>query len=402
MVTTDEPREARLIRRRLRILPWLPGGKELARALEDGGFEQVDRAARRTFFQVFGILSSLFLSSEAAFFWADGRTELAVLLAVYAIIALGGTLLLVRMRADRWFGRLSVLAAFVLFSTSFLGILYFRDAYYLVWALTFIPVAFYFVGLREGLIWLVVFAGTLAMAYQTYIRWGSDPLPATAVRESAFAFLAIAVFFAVFELIRELYAAKVLLQNQELQRLAAEDFLTGLPNRRTLQRELELRLADAERTRKGFALAIADLDRFKRINDRYGHAAGDRVLRDFSRVVHGRLRARDSFGRWGGEEFLIVLPDTSADEAGQILERVRSAVAEQLTSLADSVTVSIGYTEWCPGDGIDAMLRRADAAMYRAKEQGRNRVVEERAPVPDNTDTEEYSHESADNDPSAA
>ena len=378
-----------MLRRRIRFLSWLPGGRQLAHALEEGDFEGVDRAARHTFFQVFGVLSSLFLASEAGLFWQDGRIELAVLLGGYAVIAAAGTVLLVRLRADRWFGRLSVFAAFVLFSTSFVGILYFRDANYLVWALTFIPVAFYFVGLREGLFWLGLFAVTIVGSHRAYVQLGGDPLPATAVRESAFAFVVIAVFFAVFELIRELYAAKVYLQNQQLQRRAAEDFLTGLPNRRTLQHELELRLADTDRTGAPFVLALADLDRFKQVNDRYGHAAGDDVLRDFAQVVRTTLRARDSFGRWGGEEFLLILPDTTLQEAHRVLERVRMAVSER-TRLPEPVTVSIGYTEWSRGDGADAMLRRADAAMYRAKEQGRDRGVAETPPISDDLETEEH------------
>lgn len=164
-----------------------------------------------------------------------------------------------------------------------------------------------------------------------------------------------------------------------LVRLAQEDELTGLPNRRyTLKRATET--FDKLRKRGApFTIGILDLDHFKRINDRFGHAAGDFVLKEFARIGRESIRGGDLLGRWGGEEFLILLPDTPLDVALTVVERVRAA-ASQIAGgpLPDdfNVTLSAGLaTNETPGANLEEIITHADVALYDAKNRGRNMVL---------------------------
>ncbi len=167
--------------------------------------------------------------------------------------------------------------------------------------------------------------------------------------------------------------------NRHLASLATTDTLTGLVNRRGLLARLEAEHARSQRTQHPFALAICDLDYFKRVNDTYGHAAGDQVLASFAATLRENLRTIDLAARWGGEEFAILFPESSARDAVVPLERLRQAVAAlriHHAGQAMTVTVSIGVAEYCIGDDlIEHLLERADTALYAAKSGGRNRVV---------------------------
>ena len=129
-------------------------------------------------------------------------------------------------------------------------------------------------------------------------------------------------------------------------------------------------------------MAMVDIDHFKQVNDVYGHEAGDALLRGLSQAMTECVRECDMLSRWGGEEFLLLLPGTDPDGAGRLLERIRETVGATLfdcrtgaESVAVSVTVTIGVSVIAPGDALDDVVRRADAALYRGKEQGRNQVV---------------------------
>jgi|GEM_PF-888665 len=167
----------------------------------------------------------------------------------------------------------------------------------------------------------------------------------------------------------------------ELQRLATTDTLTGIANRRHFMRQLDLELERVRRYGKAAALLMLDLDHFKCVNDEYGHAAGDAVLRHFVDLTLRRLRRVDIFGRIGGEEFCILLPDTGLDGALEFAETLRRQVAAGACEDARAASVAIHYTvsigvSGC-GDGhcdADAILAQADLALYKAKTGGRNRV----------------------------
>ena len=157
---------------------------------------------------------------------------------------------------------------------------------------------------------------------------------------------------------------------------AATDGLTGLPNKRAVTDALKRTFAQAATTKAPLALILLDLDHFKQVNDQRGHAVGDQVLANVGATLRGVLRARDFAGRNGGEEFALLLPDTEIDAALEIAERVRGAIAEiSLPGTDVSVTASIGVAGF-PGQAstLDRLERLADAALYLAKRQGRNRV----------------------------
>lgn len=167
-------------------------------------------------------------------------------------------------------------------------------------------------------------------------------------------------------------------RDEELNRLATIDSMTGLPNRRCLLEHIDQELARFQRTQQPGALLMLDLDHFKRVNDRYGHATGDAVLEHFAGLIRGHLRRIDFAGRLGGEEFVVVLVDTPADGARVFAQRLCDAVAATPLDHDDGplrYTVSIGLATFEPCDaGSDTLLARADAALYRAKQRGRNRV----------------------------
>lgn len=165
--------------------------------------------------------------------------------------------------------------------------------------------------------------------------------------------------------------------HESLQALSLTDPLTGMPNRRRLQIHLEQEIAAARRGRP-LSVAIVDLDNFKQINDQFGHAAGDAVLRHAADMLTTRLRPYDVVFRYGGEEFLILFPDSDLETAGLALERLRRTLTQHPAHLPDGrtqpVTASFGAAEFDGEIEWAQVIARADAALYRAKEGGRNRV----------------------------
>jgi diguanylate cyclase (GGDEF)-like protein len=167
-------------------------------------------------------------------------------------------------------------------------------------------------------------------------------------------------------------------RTRELQVLASTDELTGILNRRRI---LEVAAEECQRVARypeTLCFAMFDIDHFKLINDRFGHSVGDRALRLVAAAARSQLRLQDRMGRYGGEEFLIVFPETSLEGAERVTERVRAAI-EALGldegSHRATLTVSAGVAEVARGESLDDVLRRVDAAMYLAKASGRNQVV---------------------------
>lgn len=168
---------------------------------------------------------------------------------------------------------------------------------------------------------------------------------------------------------------------KRIEELAELDDLTGSFNRRCIMRMLDDEIIRTQRGGHSCTVALIDLDLFKRINDAFGHPAGDEVLRTFAITMFANIRSVDKFGRYGGEEFLLILPDTPHDMAVQMLNRLRSIVAALDWSAFSgglTVTMSAGLATWEPDETAEAILSRADDALYAAKEAGRNRVVSSR------------------------
>jgi diguanylate cyclase (GGDEF)-like protein len=165
---------------------------------------------------------------------------------------------------------------------------------------------------------------------------------------------------------------------EQIRRLAESDDLTDLLNRRAMVQAIKSEIQNRHPTPGVICLALIDIDLFKSINDRFGHQGGDDVLRIFAAVTKTALRIGDLFSRWGGEEFLLMLPDTSVDQGVECLNRVREVLAAtSFDAIAPGlrVTISAGVTDLHPSDRLEMAVERADQAMYRAKQSGRDQVI---------------------------
>jgi len=165
-----------------------------------------------------------------------------------------------------------------------------------------------------------------------------------------------------------------------LMKLSREDPLTGLYNRRTILDFLEEEIKRGQRYDHPLSFLMMDIDHFKKINDQWGHPAGDEVLKTFATECHSLMRENDKMGRFGGEEFVMVLPETGKQDAVPVAERIKQHTAEmeikaKCGSVVIPVTVSIGVATASGGDDVEALIARADEALYKAKNQGRNCVV---------------------------
>jgi diguanylate cyclase (GGDEF)-like protein/PAS domain S-box-containing protein len=161
----------------------------------------------------------------------------------------------------------------------------------------------------------------------------------------------------------------------KLERQASVDPLTGALNRMRIEERGKLELMRSERHGHKLSVVLVDLDHFKLVNDTYGHAAGDLVLSGFGEIARACLRLTDLLGRWGGEEFVLLLPDTGPAGAGQVAERLRATLQDFRFPAGVRATASLGVAGHRPGETLAALIGRADGAMYRAKQAGRNRVL---------------------------
>lgn len=161
---------------------------------------------------------------------------------------------------------------------------------------------------------------------------------------------------------------------EELRVRASTDALTGLRNRRAGESILRAQLRELPKSDRRLSVALCDIDHFKRINDTYGHAVGDRVLQQVAAQLDTLVRGGDVAVRWGGEEFLLIMPGATLDPAVGAAERVRAALEASPDAEVGAVTISIGVSEARPEDTVESLLERADQALYAAKANGRNRV----------------------------
>ncbi len=162
---------------------------------------------------------------------------------------------------------------------------------------------------------------------------------------------------------------------EQLEQAASTDRLTGAWNRRRFEEAVHPEMALAQRRREPLSLLMLDLDHFKRVNDTFGHGAGDAVLAGTAQTLRLHLRASDALVRWGGEEFLVMAPATRLAGAGGLAEKLREALSTVVFPEVGQVTMSLGVAEYRPGETLDGWIERADQALYRAKRDGRNRVV---------------------------
>lgn len=200
-----------------------------------------------------------------------------------------------------------------------------------------------------------------------------DPRPAAEFAVLTLYLLLCAAFVYVLARTKEALA-RAAEATAELAEVANTDRLTELPNRRRLEDELERRVALSERHDRPLSVVTFDLDHFKRINDTYGHEVGDELLCDVGVRIGAVLRTGDLFGRWGGEEFLIVAPETDLDAAAELARRCAAALRGAPFRRGVEMTASFGVASWRAGESAAGLLRHADEQLYRAKREGRDRV----------------------------
>ena len=162
---------------------------------------------------------------------------------------------------------------------------------------------------------------------------------------------------------------------KELEKLAETDPLTSVFNRRKFKEMLQYEMERNHRYQISLSLIMCDIDHFKRINDRFGHDVGDKALKAFSKKITDNIRDVDIFARWGGEEFMILMPNATAENANLVAEKLRKLIETTDIEDIDFFTASFGVTGFKASDTIDSFIKRADDALYKAKEDGRNRVV---------------------------
>lgn len=162
--------------------------------------------------------------------------------------------------------------------------------------------------------------------------------------------------------------------NQRLEHLVHTDALTQVWNRYHMEQTLEEEVKRCKRHGRDLAVILLDIDHFKRVNDDYGHDVGDKVLKLISEAIHQWLRSSDVFGRWGGEEFLIIAPETDLESASQLAERLRRRLSNLQFDKVGQVTASFGVAELLPSEDRNSLVKRADNALYQVKESGRNSV----------------------------
>ncbi|MDN4058313.1 bifunctional diguanylate cyclase/phosphodiesterase [Massilia sp. YIM B02769] len=252
------------------------------------------------------------------------------------------------------------------------------------WLITGPLVAAFLGGIWSALFWLAMSCTAAALIY--LLAAGGHALPVHPVSDMATLYLVchlglfvvVLAFALLFELTKTQGFVKLEQALRTINELAIRDELTGVHNRRYLMNLIEREKERSDRNGRAFCLCLLDIDFFKRINDTYGHSAGDTVLRAFAQTVQALVRGSDCFGRYGGEEFLLMLPETPACDAQVLAERVRVAIDRLRCKDGPSdiaLTVSIGVAEYRMGETITQAIGRADEALYLAKSSGRNRVV---------------------------
>jgi len=267
---------------------------------------------------------------------------------------------------------------------SYFGIAIYRTIYLQTNSLSFLPViyiaviyGFSFVAYLEPKINFVLY--TMAFLAIWYLYPLEYPeIKNTTILPDIFtnnllAFLASVISYNRFEKDYQ-YKKKLSNKNENLMKISSTDMLTGVSNRRFIDERIMKSHEKAIDNNVSYSLIIADIDHFKRVNDVFGHDCGDVVLKTISNLVKDRIRKIDSFCRWGGEEFIILIPNTDKNSAYLLAEEIRKIIANSKMEGIDSVTASFGVTNFLKSDNPDTIVKRADDLMYLAKIQGRNCV----------------------------
>lgn len=227
--------------------------------------------------------------------------------------------------------------------------------------------------LTEALLLFIAYISLYFYTHQTGFQVDIDAGVLDALQ-----YMNIAVNFMALGILGYFYRIASIRTEKDMERLATMDGLTRLFNRRKMREMLERERVRFERDKKPFIIAITDIDHFKKVNDNYGHDCGDYVLKEVSQLMKSCLRKQDVIARWGGEEFLIMLPETELEGAVNVFEKIRQVIAATRYRFADhefSVTMTFGVAVFDGSQHIDGCIKQADQALYKGKHAGRNQVV---------------------------
>lgn len=245
-------------------------------------------------------------------------------------------------------------------------------AEFALWIPTYFGLAFLWFGIRGGRRIGLSFLGAVVL-----IVLPAEALNAASSPEGFYVLGMLLLASAAALLVLHVFGRVLTLGDEErraIEHLTMLDHLTGIANRRGLSAKLNEELARASRYEGSFCVLLLDVDHFKQINDRHGHQVGDEVLMELARLLERESREADTVGRWGGEEFLVIVPEVEKAEAAALAARLRGAIDANDFPSSVSVTASVGVASYKEGDSLDDIVKRADDALYRAKERGRNRV----------------------------
>jgi diguanylate cyclase (GGDEF)-like protein len=261
------------------------------------------------------------------------------------------------------------LAAISLFAMSVVGALTKQElASAVVWV-PVLPMLFLFLAdLRTGLILSGMYLAMFVLGYLLHPHFYDTPrLVWHEWIQSVLAYLVATLFAVLYELSR--------LSNEKMLRIEADfDHLTGVLNRRGVMAFVDKEVQRIERYNGNFCILLFDIDNFKSINDRYGHDVGDEVLKKLARDLQSRMRRTDCFGRWGGEEFIVVVPAIELEDAVMIAEVLRRVIPTLDVGVAGSITASFGVAQMQPGNSVETVIQTADRALYLAKHRGKDQV----------------------------
>ncbi|MCF2949637.1 GGDEF domain-containing protein [Paraglaciecola aquimarina] len=248
-----------------------------------------------------------------------------------------------------------------------------------LWIYLVPPVILFFGGLYKGSRNLLLFI--LFISFQLFYP---DPILLATEYSYEFksrllySFISVSLLFAVYEAARQSSYKSVIKISKQFERQAMHDVLSGLLNRRGMMQNLELEYARSKRSQLNTSLVMCDIDYFKKVNDLYGHEKGDEIIKKVGQIFTGELRKQDSIARWGGEEYLFLLPTTTSAQAEILAEKLRQKIQNTTFQSKDrqfNITVSMGIHQFSPFDSIDDAVNSADAKLYQAKSEGRNRWI---------------------------
>lgn len=348
------------------------------RAKVPAPFSPEDEDYRRVFqlTTLLGIIALLLLLGIGTKSWLSGHAEHAIVLWTFAaLIAINAFIFaFLRNLHVHMLGLLAIVVTLFLYLFASGG----ESNTGPLWFYAFPPLLFYLTNLRQG---SSILAFCLIMALVIF-QWPELPFVTTEYNtDFKIRFLATATFESVFCFILEfsrLQARSRLLELANSHEQAARtDELTGLPNRRAMHQRLTEEYSRYQRTGHHFSVVLIDLDWFKRINDEYGHDAGDAALKQFAELMQELVRQTDLAARWGGEEFLLLLPDTSLIQALTLAERLRHKVDQAEFRFRDQVlpvSISAGVSSITQADSMNHLLKQVDVQLYTAKENGRNQI----------------------------